>query len=95
MKLTRCIDQVANEIPNSPAQKRATHHQVSLPYTSTALAPPSSPSRPGSPILTDCALEGSPAAENHAHRWSDKEKSTNQSRGTCFARYPVDSRNDL
>ena len=87
-KLTRCIDHVTDEIPNSPAQKGAPH-QVSLPYSSTALAPSSFPSCPGSPILMDCALEGPPIAENHAHCWSDKEELTNQCRRTSFARYPA------
>ena len=86
-KLTRCIDQVTKEISNSPAQMRAPH-QVSLPYTTTALAPPSFPSRLGSSILIDCALEGPQTAENRACSWSDKEESTDQCRRTSFAPYP-------
>ena len=58
-------------------------HQVSLPDTSTALAPPSLPSHHGSPTLIDCALEGLQIAENLA----DKEKSTGQCRRTSFAPY--------
>ena len=79
---------VANRIPNSPAQMRAPH-QVSLPYAGTALAPPSFPSRPGSSILIDCALEGPQNAENHARRWSDEEKLKNQWRRRPFAPYPA------
>ena len=79
---------VTNRIPNSPVQMRAPH-QVSLPYAGIALAPPSFPSRPGSSILIDCALKGPQNAENHARRWSDKEKSTNQWRRGSFVPYPA------
>jgi hypothetical protein len=89
-KLTRCIDQVTKEIPNSPAQKRAPR-QVSLTNSSTALALSSLPSHPGSSTLIDCALEGPHTAENSACRWSDEEKPTDrcdQCRRTSFAPYP-------
>jgi hypothetical protein len=46
----RRIDQVTNEVLNSPAQTR-TGHQVSTPYPFTALAP--------SIVLIDCRSEGS------------------------------------
>ena len=72
----RCIEQLTNEILNSPAQKRA-QHQVSSPHSSTALSPPSSPTRPMSSIQLGSRLEGSLTAENHAPRC------------TSFAQHPA------
>ena len=66
---TRCVDQIANKIPNSPAEVRAGH-QVSLPYT---LPPPSFPTRPGSPIPIDPHPEELPTAGGHAPLWTSEE----------------------
>jgi hypothetical protein len=69
------IDQVTNEVSNSPAQTQtgATGHQVSIHHPLTALAPPLFPSRPGTSILINCRSEGSltVAVDNSArHRIS-------------------------
>ena len=77
----RCIDQVTDKIPNSPA------HQVSLPYSSTArrTPPPSSPStRPGASILLDSRYEGSLMANN---RLRTGNKRIEQSRRAPLASY--------
>ena len=80
---TRCVDQVTNKIPHSPAQKRA-RHQVSLPYSSDTttgvlaqLTSPSFPSRPGPSIPIYSSSENSLTPENYARRLTDKEL-TNQ-----------------
>jgi hypothetical protein len=83
--LDRSTDQVTNRISSSPAPKRA-RHQVSLPSSSTALAPPSSPSRPGSSILIDRSSEDSLAEENYPHRRTGKE-STNRRQRMSFAQH--------
>jgi hypothetical protein len=75
---TRCIEQIANNIPTSPVHARL---QVSLPYT---LPPPSYPTRPGSPIPVDPRQEGSLTAEDHAPLWTSEELTD---RRTSFARY--------
>ena len=77
---TCCIEQIANNIPTSPVQKRA-RLQVSLPYT---LPPPSYPTRPGSPITIGSRSEGSPTAEDHAPLWISEELAE---RRTSFAQY--------
>ena len=65
---------------NSPAQKPA-HHQLSPP---DALPPPSSLTRPGSPILIGSYSEGSLTAEIDAPLWTGEEV-TNQC--TSFAEH--------
>jgi hypothetical protein len=65
---------------NSPAQKPA-RHQVSL---SDALPSPSSPTRPGSPILIGPHSEGSLTAENDAPLWAGEELTK---RRTSFAQH--------
>ena len=80
----------SNQIPNSPTQKRACH-LVSLPYSTTALAPPSFPNRPGPSILIDCRLEDSSMAENDACCWTGKKLTNRRQRRTSFAQHP---RND-
>jgi hypothetical protein len=82
VKYIRCIDQVANKIPNSPARKRA-RRQVTLPYSSAALHPPSFPTHPGSSILIDSPSEGSLTAESHARRHAGK-KLSDRHRRTSF-----------
>jgi hypothetical protein len=67
-KFTCCVDQVANKIPNSPAEIRAGR-QVSLP---DALPPPF-PTRPGSPIPIDPRPEGSLTAEDHVPLWTSED----------------------
>ena len=54
---------------NSSAQKRARHQGFLL----DALPPPSSPTRPGSPILLGSRSEGSLAAENGTPLWTGEE----------------------
>ena len=66
-----CVDQITNQIPNSPAGMRAGH-QVSLPDT---LPPLSFPTRPGSPILTGSSSEGSSMAEDRAPLWTSEDLS--------------------
>ena len=56
-------------ISNSSAQKRARQH-ASLP---DALPPPSSPTRPGPPILIGSHSEGFLTAENEAALWTGEE----------------------
>ena len=63
------IDQLTHKMSNSPAQKRS-RHQVFLP---DALPPPSSPTRPGSPILIGSHPEVSLMAENDAPIWTSGE----------------------
>ena len=75
---TSYIDKVTNKISNSPAQTPALY-QVSL---QDAIPPPSSPTRPGSPILLGSRSEGLPAAENDADLWTDEELTN---RRTSFA----------
>ena len=80
-KFTRYIDQLINRvIPNGPAQTRS-RHQVSHPYSSTALPESSAslPTRPGSLISTN-----SRSLINHVRRWTGK-KSANRRRRTSFA----------
>jgi hypothetical protein len=74
-----CINQVTNEVLNSPAQTR-TGHQVSTPYPFTALAPPSFPSRPGPSTLMDGRSEDSLTVDNYAHRRTGKDLCTLYSR---------------
>ena len=66
---TSYIDKVSNKISISPVQKRA-RYQVSLP---DALPPPSSPTRPGSPILIGSPSEGLATAENDVLLWTGEE----------------------
>jgi hypothetical protein len=81
--LPASFDQVT-KIPNSSAQKRA-RHRVSLPYSSTALSPPSFPTRPGSSVLIDCHSGDSLTAESH---WTGK-KLTNRPQSTSSASHPA------
>ena len=66
------IDQVTNEISNSPAQTRIGP-QVSTPYPFTALAPPSFPSRPGTSILLDCRSEGLLTVDKYARHFTSTD----------------------
>ena len=61
--------QVTNKLPSSPARlgKRA-RHQLSFPYSSTALPPPSFPAHPGSSTSVYSRLEGLLTAENYTYR---------------------------
>jgi hypothetical protein len=79
-KFTCCIDQLTKKIPNSPARMRA-RHQVSLPYSSTALPRPSLPT----PLVSSNSnSEGALMAEKHARRRTGK-KLANRSQRTSFA----------
>jgi hypothetical protein len=42
-------------------------------YPFTALAPPSFPSHPGTPILMDCRSEGSLTVNDYARCWTSKD----------------------
>ena len=65
------IDKVTNKISKSPALKPGRHQlEVSLP---DALPSPSSPTRPGSPILIGSHSEGSLTAGNNAPLWTGEE----------------------
>jgi hypothetical protein len=57
---------------------------------STALRPPSSPTRPGSSIPTDTRSEGLLTTGKHGRRWIGKifKKSTDSLRGTSFVQHP-------
>ena len=57
---------VTNEISNSPTTWKRACHQVSPPYPSAALRPPSSPCRSASSTLIDRRSEDSLTAENDA-----------------------------
>ena len=90
VKGTQPLHRSTIKIPNSPSQKRAGP-QLSLPYSYTALSPPSFPSCSGPSIPIDCRSEGLSNAENHAHRWTG-EKLTNrscQSASFKFERHPA------
>jgi hypothetical protein len=80
------MDQVTSRILNSPTQKRACH-QVSLPYSTTTLAPPSFPSRPGPSILIDCRLEDFLMAENDARCETGKKLTNRHQRRMSFAQH--------
>ena len=83
----RRIDQVTNKVSNSLAQTR-TGNQVFAPYPSTALAPPSFPSRPGTSILIDCRSEGSSTVDKYARDWTSKAiRNRRQRRGMSFKQY--------
>ena len=73
---TSYIYKVTNKISISPAQTPA-RRQVTLP-------PPSSPTRPGSPILIRSRSEGLPTAEDDASLWTDEELTN---RRTSFAQH--------
>ena len=53
-------------MPVVPLAWAGGRYQVSPTYSSTALAPPSFPSHPGSSVLIDYRVEGSSTAENYA-----------------------------
>ena len=59
------IYKVTNKISTRPAQA-PSRRQVTLP-------PPSSPTRPGSPILIRSRSEGLPTAEDNASLWTGEE----------------------
>ena len=80
IRVSPYIDKLNNKISSTLAQNRA-RHQVTL---LDALPPPSSPTRPGSPILIGSHSEGSLTARNHAPVWTG-EGLTNQR--TCFAQH--------
>ena len=80
------IDQVANKVLNSPAQT-PTGHQVSAPYSFTALAPPSFPSCPGTSILMDCRSEVSLTVDNYARGWTGRDIRS-RSRGLSLSNIP-------
>jgi hypothetical protein len=85
-KIIHYIDQLSNKIvPNSPAQTRAGH-QVSLPYSNTALLSPSYPTGLGTSILIDPSSEDS--LINHARQWIS-EKLTHRRRCTFLVQLPV------
>ena len=84
-QVTRCRNKVTNKIPNCSAQRCACYHwQVSLPYPSTALPPPSFPTRPGSSIIIDSRSEGSLTER----RWTGNKLVVGQRyRCTSFAQH--------
>jgi hypothetical protein len=57
---------------------------------STALPPPSSPTRPGSSIPTDTRSKGLLTTGKHGRRWIGKKfkKTTNRLRGTSSVQHP-------
>ena len=68
----------------SSASRRARHQlEVYSQYSTITSPPPPSPTRPGSPFITDSHAEGSLTTENHALHWTGKEL-TNQGRYTFF-----------
>ena len=86
-RLPHCIDEVTNEVSNSPA-RRDGRRQVSLPHSSAAaLAPPSFSGCPGSSILIDCCSEGSSTADNHPYPRTGK-KLTHLRRRTSLRNIP-------
>jgi hypothetical protein len=82
--MSREIDPLHKSTNNSPAQMYA-RHQVTLPYSSNANHPPSSPIRPGSSILTG---PHPLTVENHACHWTG-ERLTNRGQCTSFAQHPA------
>jgi hypothetical protein len=83
--LSARINQVTNEVLNSPAQTR-TGHQVFTSCPFTALAPPSFPSRPGLSMLIDRRSEGLLTVDNHVRRWTSKDI-RNRCRRMSFGQY--------